>query len=70
MNGDEPDAAGIELAGVIEARSQAIRLAGEMLQYHASPVSDGHVLRVQVSNEERVPLFIVTVAASTNFPGD
>ena len=65
---EEPDEDGTELADLSEARTQAVRLIGEMLRFDAEPVWDGHGLKVVVSDHARGPLFSVKVVASSLFP--
>ena len=65
---EESDDDGIELAGLDEARSQAVQLIGEMLRFDGNPVWDGHGLKLVVSDASRSPLFSVNVTASSLFP--
>lgn len=64
----EPDEDGIELESLDVARTQAVRLIGEMLRHDPRPIWEGEGLAVEVSDEARTPLFRVKVAASTLFP--
>ena len=65
---EEPDEDGIDLAGLDEARTQAVHLIGEMLRFDGNPVWDGHGLKVVVSDASRNPLFLVKVTANSLFP--
>ena len=65
----EADADGIELAGLDEARAQAIKFTGELLVHHSQDIWEGCDLRVEVFDEGRFPLFAVTVSAITVVPG-
>ena len=64
----EIDEDGISLDGLEQARSQSIMLVGEMLRFNAQPIWDGHGLRVEVSDQQRKPLFIVSVSTNSLFP--
>lgn len=62
------DAEGFEFATLDQARTQAIRFAGEMLQFHSELIWEGHDLRVEVLNGARTPLFAVITSARNLFP--
>ena len=62
------DLDGVELADLDDARSQAIKFAGEMLQHNSHGIWDGHDLRVEVSDANRILLLVVTVSAISIFP--
>ena len=64
----ETDEDGTELVSLDEARTQSVKLLGELLSYNAGPVWDGGGLAVEVFDESRNPLFTVKVAASDLFP--
>lgn len=64
----EPDLHGSELAGIDQARIEAIKFVGELLQHHSHMIWDGHDLRVDVSDGDRIPVFAVTVSVLTMFP--
>ena len=65
---DFEDLEGVQLADLDEARSQAIKFAGEMLQHDSHEIWDGHDLRVEVSDANRLLLLVVTVSAISIFP--
>lgn len=65
---EEPDEDGTELSDLAEARTQAVRLIGEMLRFDDDPVWDGEGLKVMVCDHMRGPLFSVRVVASSLFP--
>ena len=62
------DAEGFEFATLDQARNQAIRFTGELLQRHADMIWEGHDLRVEVSDGARTPLFAVVTSARNLFP--
>ena len=64
----EEDLEGSEFRSLDDARTQAIRFAGELLRHHSDMIWDGHDLKVEVSNGERVALFAVVVSAVSLFP--
>lgn len=65
----EEDDYGIELAGLDEARAQAIKFTGELLLHDSLEIWEGCDLRVEVFSAARLPLFTVTVSALTVVPG-
>ena len=71
LAGDMPEADldGLDLADLDQARSQATRFVGELLQHDGRAIWDGADLRVEVSDAGRVLLFVVTVSATDIFPG-
>lgn len=64
----ETDEVGTELASVEEARTQAVRLVGEMLSFDDRSIWNGEGLAVDVLDEARAPLFTVRVTASSLSP--
>lgn len=65
----EEDQVGADFPSLEAARKQAIRFAGELLRDHSAMIWDGHDLKVEVSNGERVPLFAVIVSSMSLYPG-
>ena len=64
----ECDLEGSEFPSLDEARTQAIKFTGELLRHHSDIIWEGHDLKVEVSNGDRVPLFTVVVSAVSLFP--
>lgn len=64
----EEDLIGTDFHSLEEARTQAIRFAGELLRDHSHMIWDGHDLKVEVSNGDRVPLFAIIMSAVSLFP--
>ena len=62
------DADGFEFATLDQARTQAIRFTGELLQRHSDAIWEGHDLRVEVSNDTGTPVFAVVTSARNLFP--
>ena len=65
----EEDLIGSVFLSLEEARTQAIMFAGELLRDHSHMIWDGHDLKVEVANGERVPLFTIVMSAVSLFPG-
>jgi hypothetical protein len=59
-----PDEEGTELAGLAEARVEAVRVAGAMLSDNASTFWDSGSWRVVVTDEGRHVLFAVSFSAT------
>ncbi len=57
------DTDGIELAGVAEARHQAIATAGEMIRLDGHTVWNGGEWRMDVTDETGSPVFTLRFAA-------
>jgi hypothetical protein len=60
---DIRDHEGTELAGVAEARDQAIKAAGEMIKHHGDTVWNGSEWRMNVTDEAGSPVFTLRFAA-------
>jgi hypothetical protein len=60
---DIPDTEGTELAGVAEARNQAIVAAGEMIKQDGNTVWNGKGWRMHVTDEAGAPVFTLHFAA-------
>ena len=65
----ETDAVGIDLADVDAARVVALKFTGELLRDNSQEIWEGEELRVEVFDEGRMPLFVVSVSAMSVFPG-
>lgn len=65
----EEDADGIDLADMDEARVIALKFTGELLRENSQVIWEGEDLRVEVYDEGRTPLFVVSVSAMAVFPG-
>jgi hypothetical protein len=61
---DIPDTQGIELAGVAEARNQAIASAGEMIRSDGNTVWNGSDWRMDVTDEAGDRLFTLRFSAN------
>ena len=64
----EPDLAGSECGALEQARVQAVKFVGELLRHNAESIWDGHDLRVEVSDEDRTPLFAIVTSAMSLYP--
>jgi hypothetical protein len=60
---DMPDTEGAELAGISEARDQAVTAAGEMIKHQEDTVWNGHEWRMNVTDEAGRPVFTLRFAA-------
>lgn len=58
-----PDKIGTVLADVTQARNQAARLAGELLSQNPDVFWDDDAWVVEVSDETRLVLFVLTISA-------
>lgn len=58
---DERDHDGIELPDHVAARRQAINYASETLRNHPEKVWDGDDLKIEVSDDVGLVLFVVTI---------
>ena len=64
----EVDASGSEFGSLDLARKQAVRYAGELLRDNADTIWYGHDLRVELFDEDRLPVFAVVTSAVSLFP--
>jgi hypothetical protein len=60
---DIRDTEGVELDGVGEARSQAIRAAGEMIKHDGHTVWNGSQWTMNVTDETGTPVFTLNFSA-------
>ena len=66
---DIPDDEGTELAGVVQARTQAILTAGEMIRSDGATVRNGSDWRMNVTDEAGDRLFTLRFSADDYGPG-
>jgi hypothetical protein len=57
----KPDDEGLEFATLEEARTEAVRYAGEVLRDHPTLVWQGEDFRVEVTDRTRLVLFTIIV---------
>ena len=64
----EQDFVGCELASIDNARTEALKFAGELLRHHSDGIWDGHDLIVTVRDRHRAPVLAVRTTAVTLVP--
>ena len=65
---DLTDTEGTELAGIAEARDQALTAAGEMIKHQKDTVWNGSEWRMHVTDEAGRPVFTLRFAADDDPP--
>jgi hypothetical protein len=66
---DLTDTERTELAGIAEARDQALTAAGEMIKHQKDTVWNGSEWRMHVTDEAGRPVFTLRFAADDDPPG-
>lgn len=64
----DPDNEGSEIGSSNEARAEAVRYAGEILRGHPALVWHGEDFRIEVTDDQRMLLFTVTVIGMDSPP--